>query len=211
MSGVLTKKQIEWIKERRWRILVTAVSFCLLLCMYGVIWGFSEQDGDTSSSLSLRISEGLVRFFDAVARRHWTEDIRKGWALYFEHPVRKLAHFGEYAVMGILIFGIWRPWVAAERFFTKKAEEDTPSGGGRKKKHLTRFGVRCLITVLWVFCSAASDEIHQTFIDGRDGNFADVLLDTCGGTFGLWFSVTVTRLFERAGKKRRKKSAEAKR
>ncbi len=187
MSGVLTKKQIEWIKERRWRILVTAVSFCLLLCMYGVIWGFSEQDGDTSSSLSLRISEGLVRFFDAVARRHWTEDIRKGWALYFEHPVRKLAHFGEYAVMGILIFGIWRPWANNERF-----------------------GVRCLITVLWVFCSAASDEIHQTFIDGRDGNFADVLLDTCGGTFGLWFSVTVTRLFERAGKKRRKKSAEAK-
>ena len=32
---------------------------------------------------------------------------------------------------------------------------------------------------------AITDEIHQLFVPGRDGNFKDVALDTCGAFFGI--------------------------
>ena len=38
-----------------------------------------------------------------------------------------------------------------------------------------------LYTVLIVFLYACTDEIHQTFIEGRTGSFIDVLIDTSGG------------------------------
>ena len=79
--------------------------------------------------------------------------------MFFEHPLRKLAHFSEYACMGILIFSIVYQWVMG------------------KKKYL--------IATLWVFLSAAVDEWHQYFVPGRYASIKDVLLDTCGGICGI--------------------------
>ncbi len=79
--------------------------------------------------------------------------------MFFEHPLRKLAHFSEYACMGILIFSIVYQWVMG------------------KKKYL--------IATLWVFLSAAVDEWHQSFVPGRYASIKDVLLDTCGGICGI--------------------------
>ena len=33
-----------------------------------------------------------------------------------------------------------------------------------------------------VFLYACTDEFHQLFVPGRDGNFRDVIIDTSGGT-----------------------------
>lgn len=78
---------------------------------------------------------------------------------YFEHPLRKTAHFCEYAVMGVLVHSfLYYP--------VKKS------------------GRRFLFVLLWVFVSASFDELHQYFTPGRYASFMDVLLDTCGGAFG---------------------------
>ena len=143
-----------------------------LLALYMLIFGFSAQDGEQSGSLSQMISEKCVAFFNNLSGRHWTEEFMRNMAEYFEHPLRKLAHFSEYACMGILLYVLWGQWI-------------------KKSRRLY------VLIVLWVFCSAAMDEFHQLFVPGRYGSFADVLLDTCGGAFGILLCAGVAKGWER--------------
>ena len=137
-----------------------------LVCLYITIFFFSEQEGEESGSLSHKVTEVIVEEVEELIHKNWTDEVKTALGSYWEHPVRKAAHFSEYAVMGMLGYGIWMPWVTWE---------------GWKKKV---FRWNCLV-VLWVFVSAALDEWHQTHVSGRCGNFWDVLLDTSGGFFGL--------------------------
>ena len=123
----------------------------LLVLLYRLIFVFSGQDGEESGSLSAMISEKCAELLNAISGKHWTQNVLDSMAAYFEHPIRKLAHFSEYACMGVLLYGVWRPW--KER--------------GRKLY---------LLIVCWVFVSAGADEFHQLFIPGRYGCFADVVL-----------------------------------
>lgn len=139
---------------------VTIVAALLLFLLYGVIFSFSNQNGEQSGGLSHMISEKCVELMNSISGKNWSGIFMENLAAYFEHPIRKLAHFTEYACMGVLVYMMWRPW---------------------KKRGRGLY----LLTVLWVFTSAGGDEFHQLFIPGRYGSFADVLLDTCGGIFGM--------------------------
>lgn len=151
--------------------MVTAVAALFLFLLYAVIFGFSEQDGQTSGSLSRAISEKCVEIINALSGRRWSEVFMEELAVYFEHPIRKLAHFLEYACMGILVYVMWRPWKARRRALY-------------------------LLVLAWVFVSAAADEFHQLFVPGRYGCFPDVLLDACGGGFGILLCVSAEKLFK---------------
>jgi len=146
--------------ENRKKMMITVPAAILLLALYALIFNFSAQDGVQSGSLSQRISEKCVEIINMVSGRHWSRIFMDELAVYFEHPIRKLAHFCEYACMGMLVSLILSQWM-------------------KRGKRL------CLLTVGWVFVSAAADEIHQLFVPGRYGSFADVCLDTCGGAFGM--------------------------
>lgn len=154
------------------KIAITVPAAILLLALYILIFGFSAQDGEKSGSLSQMISEKCVEFFNNLSGGHWTEDFMRNLTVYFEHPLRKLAHFSEYACMGILLYILWSQWI-------------------EKSRRLY------VLIVLWIFCSAAADEFHQLFVPGRYGSFADVLLDTCGGAFGMLLCVGTTKIRER--------------
>ena len=71
--------------------------------------------------------------------------------------VKKTAHFLEYAVFG---------------FFTARAF---------RLSNTSPF-----FAILFCGIYAATDEYHQTFIPGRSGEFADIILDTAGATFGAF-------------------------
>ena len=79
--------------------------------------------------------------------------------------------------MGILVYTLWSQWMKR----------------GRKLN---------LLTVVWVFLSAAADEFHQYFVPGRYASFADVLLDTSGGAFGMLFCICVAALYRKARKRK---------
>ncbi len=161
--------------SKKKKIVVSSIAAIFLILLYILIFSFSEQDGETSGGLSRMISEKCVEFLNVLSGKHWTELMMEGMADYFEHPIRKLAHFCEYAVMGGLLFGIWYPWLGL------KCKEQ------RKQSGTVYKGWPLLVKIIipWVFVSAALDEIHQLFVPGRDGNIWDVLLDTTGGCFGL--------------------------
>lgn len=166
------------------KIVVSSIATIFLILLYAVIFSFSEQDGEASGGLSRMISEKCVAFLNFLSGKNWTEVMMKGLVEYFENPIRKMAHFGEYAVMGVLLFGIWYPWVGVTC--------------DRKKGFL----VVLKIGIPWVFVSAALDEFHQLFVPGRYGCFADVLLDTAGGCFGLlcciWMVKRIVRKKEKS-------------
>ncbi len=171
----------------QWRIVVSSIATIFLIMLYGVIFSFSEQDGETSGSLSRMISEKCVEFLNALSGKGWSELMMEGLAEYFENPIRKLAHFAEYAVMGCLLFGMWYPWLGATKNGKEALSDEIHKVSGRGLPLLWK------VIVPWVFISAALDEVHQLFTPGRCGNLGDVLLDTSGGCFGLVCCILVLR------------------
>lgn len=174
-SAYIRQLMMNLRNKRKTAVSVTAA--VLLGLLYLMIFAFSGQNGKESGSLSSMISEKCVELLNAISGKHWTQAVMDSMAAYFEHPIRKLAHFSEYACMGVLLYGVWRPW--KER--------------GRRLY---------LLIVLWVFVSASADEFHQLFIPGRYGCFADVVLDTCGGAFGLLVCVFIEKLVLRRKNKK---------
>lgn len=147
-------------QNNRKKMIMSISCAVLLTLLYRLIFSFSAQSGEQSGSLSMMISEKCVAFINSITGGNWTEAVMTSMAGYFENPIRKLAHFAEYAVMGILVYGMWRPWLKP----------------GKKL---------CFIVIIWLFLSAAADEVHQLFVPDRSGNLPDVLLDTLGGCFGM--------------------------
>jgi VanZ family protein len=78
---------------------------------------------------------------------------------------RKTAHFGEYAVLALLL------WRALRR--------PLPNDSQSWNWHKTG------LVLALVFLYAASDEIHQIFVPTRTAHVTDVLIDTAGGAAGL--------------------------
>lgn len=74
--------------------------------------------------------------------------------------LKKVAHFGEYAILGALL---WR------------------AISGR----LSGFPARLLVGVALGSLYAATDEIHQSFVPGRQPAFSDLLIDSVGTAAGL--------------------------
>ena len=117
-------------------IVVSSVATIFLILLYALIFSFSEQDGETSGGLSRLISEKCVELLYFLSGKNWTELMMNSLAEYFENPIRKLAHFCEYALLAVFILLAFRI-------------EGIP------------FGVP--MTLVFVFLAAGADEIHQLF------------------------------------------------
>ena len=78
--------------------------------------------------------------------------------------VRKCAHFLEYMILALLVLNLLK------LYFNMKQV--------------------AIITIVFVFFYACTDEIHQLFVLGREGAIRDVIIDTCGG-----ITVVLIKLF----------------
>ena len=121
------------------------------LCMVWmiVIFNFSGSQGEESAGLSDRIVAMLHQMIPIIPINDTSIWI-----------VRKLAHFSEYAILGILYVCFFKTF---------------------------HFRLRSVMmaSMLLVFIYACTDEFHQLFVAGRSGQFKDVLIDTAGGTTGI--------------------------
>jgi len=79
--------------------------------------------------------------------------------------IRKAAHISEYAVLAMLL------WRAVRRFGREK-----PRGWNWRDAGWAL----SLVALL-----AVTDEWHQAFVPGRQGQMTDVLFDACGAALGL--------------------------
>ena len=93
--------------------------------------------------------------------------------------VRKCAHFAEYTLLGLILRFCLESWFG-QRF--------------RSVYPLS------LISFAGSVIYAGTDELHQLMIDGRSGQFTDVLVDSCGALTGI---ILGTLLIARSGARKR--------
>lgn len=127
--------------------------FAPALLWYALICLFSSQTGDESSQLSNLVVENSIDWMG-----DWGAIFRVDWdALQLlSFLVRKCAHMGVFFVLtGLLLFALWR------------------LGASPRARAGLSLGLCALL--------AGLDELHQTFVPGRDGKLPDVLIDLGGG------------------------------
>ena len=83
--------------------------------------------------------------------------------------VRKMGHFSEYMILGFFSFSY------LSNLFVKSSEFKD-----YKKTAIT--------SLVFSVVYASTDEFHQTFVVGRDGNVIDVLIDSSGALVGIIIS-----------------------
>lgn len=138
-----------------------------------LIFGFSAQDADESSSLSEEITEDIVRGVNDVFHQGWSEPQILYYMDTAEFYVRKAAHFTEYFVFGALLtLPLFLYGVPSRRI--------VPYAG-------------CI-----AFLYSVTDELHQFASPGRTPQVRDVVIDTAGALIGI----LVVRAIYRAGKKK---------
>ena len=139
-----------------------------IIWMY-IIAGFSGASGESSSSLSLRVTEQIVHIIDI--NDNMTEEEFVDMVELLHTPVRKMAHMAEYAILYILLF--------------------VPMRLTLKNKSVKRI---LLIALFSCVVYASFDEIHQLFVDGRSGKVTDVMIDSTGALFGLVVVLGINKL-----------------
>ncbi|WP_371452184.1 VanZ family protein [Gemella sp. 20925_1_85] len=86
--------------------------------------------------------------------------------------IRKLGHFSEYMTLGFFSFSY-----LSNLFIENNNIKDFKKTG--------------ILSFLFSIIYASSDEFHQTFVPGRDGNIVDVLIDSSGALVGILVSSIV--------------------
>ena len=147
---------------RKWLPLI--VSAVALAAMCALIFNMSAQQASDSASLSLGLAQQLLSIFVPGYDQMSAAD-QLYWRKVLDHPLRKAAHFTEYAVLGALMLNL----------VLQAARTWRGEGGGLRV-------TRATFIVAWLLASlyAVTDELHQMFVDGRAGMVSDVLLDSCG-------------------------------
>lgn len=148
----------------------TAIALVLLAALYIAIFCFSAEDGESSSAVSTRVTEALLKGYYGLMGKGG--EAMAEMVMLLEGVIRKLAHFMEYMCMGFLSFSIVVLWRSV-------------SGKG------------ILAVLLQVVLSAALDEFHQYFIPGRCATPKDVLIDTAGGIAGILVILFWKRFFSK--------------
>ena len=81
--------------NKKTKIVVSSIATIFLILLYGLIFSFSGQDGETSGGLSQMISEKFVAFLNILSGKKWSPELMENMVMSLEGPIRKLAHFGE--------------------------------------------------------------------------------------------------------------------
>lgn len=126
----------------------------------GVIFAFSSSKGEESSSTSDSFIESTIinvcKFFNSDI----TSQDEKELIDAFSYPIRKMAHFTEYLILGILVFFTFKEY---------------------------KMNYFYLYALLFCIFYASIDEVHQFFVAGRDCNVKDVMIDTLGSLSSICY------------------------
>ena len=134
-----------------------AVYGLLTAAVMCLIYFLSAQNGDESGNLSRWLMETAIGRF---LLRILPPLTGSGAAL----DIRKYAHMAEYTLLSM----------TSAMFYRELTCESVP-----------KWALCC--SALHSFLYACSDEYHQTFVEGRIGQFSDVLIDMVGVFAGILF------------------------
>ena len=143
------------------------VYLILTVVWMAVIFSFSAKPGDESEIQSLRAGKIVCSIF-VPGYENMSEQEQISMAENIDYPVRKAAHATEYAILAGLMLGI----VVTSLI---------------NWKHL-------LEVVFVAVIYESTDELHQLFVPGRNGQFIDVVIDGVGALIGVLIVFLVYKL-----------------
>ena len=135
-------KEIERLQDKNKKkinikiIILRIFLVIMLLCTFGMIFGFSGQDAKKSSSVSRMVTEAITKNIKSIQEK--PEKEKQSILSRIEKIIRKIAHFSIYTIVGFLLMAL------LETFNIKEID---------------RFATSLIIGVVY----ASSDEIHQCF------------------------------------------------
>lgn len=142
------------MKKRTSLILLRCFLLLLICLQLFFIFGFSAEDAQKSDETSQQVTEKIAKVvvddFEKLPEAEQQEVIQR-----IDPPVRKVAHFTEFGVLGGLIFLLFLTFPIP-------------------------MWLSYLFSTLSVALFGALDEWHQTFVPGRSGQVRDMLIDASG-------------------------------
>lgn len=123
------------------------------------IFFFSSQDSDSSTDMSMNITEKIVNEENYQPTEEKSLSKRQE---EIEVVVRKTAHILIYTTLGFCVFM-------------------TIINSRKVNKNVILFIISLIICIIY----ASSDEIHQLYVSGRSGEVRDVLIDSAGSAVGI--------------------------
>lgn len=154
-------------------VIIRAVLLALIISVMAMIFILSAQTGADSGNVSGGITEKVLSIF-GIHR----EDMEEAEFIMIEAAVRTMAHFSEYAILGLL---------CAAFASTYKIK------GRSSVCYATAFSMVYAVT----------DEVHQIFVPGRGAQVIDVIVDTSGALCGAAMLVLILILVEKYKQKKK--------
>ena len=162
----------------RWRDAKYLLSLLLVLLVMGLIFFFSAQPLKQSTGASGVCVDGLIRVSVPEYGGMSADSQQRLWQR-LSFLARKAAHLLEYAALGfslLLHLNELRRWRPVPRAW------------------LWAWGIAVLY--------AATDELHQFFVEGRGPRLSDVGIDSLGAILGILLMLLILRLLRRRREKR---------
>ena len=139
--------------------IIRGILITSLIAIFVTIFGFSNQNSETSSGLSQKVTNFVVEFIPSI--KNMPEPEKENVIDRIESIIRKIAHYSIYTLVGILLMSLMSTY---------------------KIKELDRIAVSLIIGVIY----ASTDEIHQAIVPGRGPLITDVILDSMGVLTGIF-------------------------
>lgn len=167
-------------KNRTFEITVAVLAWLLTAAWAVFIFSMSAENAERSSKTSDKVveavAEGIVRNYGELSEAERAEVKNR-----FSFPIRKLAHFSEFAIFGgLFLISLWLTL--------------------REKRPLLNY---FLISAFAGGAYAALDELHQMAVPGRAPRFTDVMIDLGGAVCGAAAVALLLYIILKIKKKRR--------
>lgn len=138
------------------------IKLILLVAWMSLIFYLSAQAANDSTITTNFVIDALYKIYSLFSNKL---DYVSFVELTFS-PVRKIAHFTEFGILGVLSYINIREY---------------------KKDKVV------LLSIVFSCLYAISDEVHQLFVPGRYCAIADMAIDTCGATIGILLIHLITK------------------
>lgn len=139
----------------------------LLILWMLIIFLFSNQNGVSSQATSDGFMSNILSVMTDITNQEITEENRIDIINNTSFIVRKTAHFMVYFILGIFAY------LTLNSYFIPKS---------------------ILYSIIFCVIYAITDEVHQTFLEGRAFKLLDIFIDTCGSISGVLLLVYKDKL-----------------
>lgn len=140
---------------------IKKIRVILLVCIFivfGIIFKFSSENSTKSTSTSGTVINAIVDTHPVT--KDLNEYQKQSVKVKLTTPVRKMAHFTIYMILGVLLMCFANTY-------------DT---------HILK---KVLVSLAVGTFYACTDEFHQMFVSGRSSEITDVGIDTLGVVLGI--------------------------